>query len=71
METKIKVQCTRCRLPFRERASQVKEGNQAQCPNCNRLITYSTDSADSGVRKAKTEARRIRYGVPALARLCS
>ena len=63
METKIKVQCTRCRLPFRERANQIKEGYQAQCPNCSRLITFSIDSADVGVRRAMTEARRIRYGV--------
>jgi hypothetical protein len=65
MENKVKVLCTRCRLPFRERASQLKEGHQAQCPNCNRLITFSSDSADIGVRKAMTEARRIKYGLPA------
>jgi hypothetical protein len=66
MDNKIKIQCTRCRMPFRERVSQVKEGHQTQCPNCNRLITFSGDSADVAVRRAMTEARRIIFGIPAL-----
>lgn len=65
METKVKILCSRCKVPFRARVSQMKEGYQAQCPNCNRLITFSNDSADLGVRRAMTEARRIKYAMPA------
>jgi len=64
METKVKVLCSRCKVPFRARVSQMKEGHQAQCPNCSRLITFSSDSADLGVRRAMTEARRIKYDMP-------
>jgi hypothetical protein len=61
MSDKIKVSCTRCRTNFRERIANAREGNQTQCPNCHRLITFSDASEDSGVR-AMTEARRIRNG---------
>ena len=59
---RIKVQCTRCRMPFREKVSNLREGYQRQCPNCNRMITFDNDSQDVGVRRAMTEARRIRNG---------
>ncbi|ABD08437.1 hypothetical protein RPB_3743 [Rhodopseudomonas palustris HaA2] len=60
---KIRVLCTKCRVPFREKIRNVREGTQVQCPNCNRLITFSTDSADLGVQRAFTEVRRIKNGL--------
>lgn len=60
---KIHVLCTKCRVPFREKIRNIREGVQVQCPNCNKLITFSTDSADLGVQRAFTEARRIKNGM--------
>ncbi|QDL98481.1 hypothetical protein FLL57_14730 [Rhodopseudomonas palustris] len=59
---KVRVLCSRCRMPFREKVKNMREGFQTQCPNCGRLITFSSDSADLGVQRAMTEARRIRNG---------
>ncbi|MFL9499445.1 hypothetical protein [Rhodopseudomonas palustris] len=64
---KVRVLCGRCRVPFREKIKNMREGFQTQCPNCNRLITFSSDSADLGVQRAMTEARRIRNGGAAAA----
>lgn len=64
---KVRVLCGRCRVPFREKIKNMREGFQTQCPNCNRLITFSSDSADLGVQRAMTEARRIRNGGAATA----
>jgi len=57
---KIRVTCTQCRIPFREKVKNVREGVQVQCPNCSRLMTFSADSADSGIQRAMTDARRIK-----------
>lgn len=60
---KIKILCSKCRVPFREKVRNVREGVQVQCPNCNKLITFSADSADLGVQRAFTEVRRIKNGM--------
>ena len=64
---KVRVLCGRCRVPFREKIKNMREGFQTQCPHCNRLITFSSDSGDLGVQRAMTEARRIRNGGTAAA----
>jgi hypothetical protein len=50
-------------MPFREKIKNVREGAQVQCPNCNKLITFSSDSADLGVQRALVEVRRIKNGL--------
>jgi transposase-like protein len=62
MTDKIRVTCSRCKSGFREKVANVREGFQAQCPNCNRLITFSVESGDAFIKKAVVEARRIRNG---------
>ena len=62
MSEKIRVRCSRCKSGFREKVANMREGYQAQCPSCNRLITFSSDSGDACVKRAMTEARRIRNG---------
>ena len=62
MTEKIRVTCSRCKSGFREKVANIREGFQAQCPSCNRLITFSVDSGDASIKKAITEARRIRNG---------
>ena len=62
MDDKIKVTCTRCRSIFREKASRVRDGYQANCPSCGAFINFSSDSMEPAIRKAMTEARRRRNG---------
>lgn len=62
MIDKIKVTCGRCRARFRERVSRLRDGYQGQCPECACFINFSSESMDPNIRKAMTEARRIRNG---------
>ncbi|MBR0801333.1 hypothetical protein JQ615_38900 [Bradyrhizobium jicamae] len=59
---KIAVTCTRCRTRFREKVGRLRDGYQGQCPNCGCFINFTNESMDPAVRKAMTEARRIRNG---------
>jgi len=59
---RIKVSCTKCKNSFRERVRDLRSGYQAQCPHCSRMITFDESSDDVGVRRALTQARRIRTG---------
>ncbi len=60
MVEKIMVGCSRCKTRFREKAARVREGYQSQCPNCGKFISFSGEADDPFVRRALTEARRIR-----------
>ena len=60
---KIFISCTRCKGRFREKVARLRDGHQGQCPNCSSFINYNNDSMDPGVRRAMTEARRIRNGL--------
>ena len=62
IDDRIKILCSRCRNPFREKFSNVRNGNQTQCPHCLKAIFFDTDSQDPGVMRAMKEARRMRTG---------
>jgi len=61
-DDRIKVNCSKCRNSFRERARNLRSGYQTQCPHCYRMITFDDSSDDLGVRRALTQARRVRTG---------
>jgi predicted nucleic acid-binding Zn-ribbon protein len=61
-DEKISVSCSRCKTRFRERAARIRDGYQGQCPNCGCFINFSSESMDPAVRRAMTEARRMRNG---------
>ena len=61
-DDRIKVSCTKCKNSFRERARNLRSGYQTQCPHCYRMITFDEGSDDLGVRRALTQARRVRTG---------
>jgi hypothetical protein len=63
MTDKIKITCGRCKQRFSERASRVRDGFQGQCTSCGCFINFSAESMDPNVRKAMTEARRLRNGI--------
>jgi hypothetical protein len=60
MTDRIAVTCSRCKTRFKERIARLRDGNQGQCPNCSCFINYNNESMDLGVRRAMTEARRVR-----------
>jgi hypothetical protein len=62
-DNRVKVLCARCSRSFRERISCLHDGYQTQCPNCYRMMTFTSDSEDASIRRAMKEARRIRNGV--------
>jgi predicted nucleic acid-binding Zn-ribbon protein len=62
MADKIKISCTRCKAHFSERVGRLREGYQGQCPSCGCFINFTAESMDPNVRRAMTEARRIRNG---------
>jgi NAD-dependent SIR2 family protein deacetylase len=61
-DDRVKVSCTKCKNSFRERVRNLRSGYQTQCPHCYRMITFDDGSDDIGVRRALTQARRIRTG---------
>ena len=60
LDDSVKVKCTRCSSTFRDRAGKLRDGYSRECPNCNVLIFFDSESSDASVRKALTEARRVR-----------
>jgi DNA-directed RNA polymerase subunit RPC12/RpoP len=63
MSDKTKVHCVRCRNFFSERIKNLRSGREANCPSCGRLIIYEEGSADPGIARAMTEARRMRHAI--------
>jgi len=63
MTDKIKVTCSRCKTRYSERVSRLRDGFQGQCTSCGCFINFSAESMDPNVRRAMTEARRIRNGL--------
>jgi Zn finger protein HypA/HybF involved in hydrogenase expression len=59
-DEKIKIKCTNCSTVFRERGARIKNGFQLNCPQCNRLITFDTNSEDMNIRKAFQSAKALR-----------
>jgi predicted nucleic acid-binding Zn-ribbon protein len=60
MDDSVKVKCTRCSSTFRDRAGRLRDGYSRECPNCNVLLFFDSESPDPNIRKALTEARRVR-----------
>lgn len=57
IDHKIKIKCSKCAQNFRESAQRVRDGFQANCPNCYRLITFDANAEDRNIRKALQAAR--------------
>jgi len=60
LDDKIKIKCPKCSQIFRERAQKVRDGFQANCPHCYRLITFDVSAEDRNIRKALRVARELR-----------
>jgi hypothetical protein len=60
MDDKVKIRCPACTHIFRENASRVREGEQVNCRNCNKLITLTKETGDQYLRRALKAAREVR-----------
>lgn len=65
IDDKVKIRCPACTRVFRERASNVRDGFQINCQNCNRLITLSRDTENPFIRRALKTAREVRAALEA------
>ena len=57
MDDRVKIRCPACTHIFRENASRVREGEQVNCRNCNKLITLTKETGDPYLRRALKAAR--------------
>lgn len=60
LDDKVKIRCPYCTRMFRDRASRIRQGYQVNCNDCNRLITFSSDTEDPFLRRALKAAREVR-----------
>ena len=67
IDGRVKVRCPACARVFRVKCNSVRDGMQANCMNCNKLITFSRDSEDPYIRRALRSAKDIRAAKEAAA----
>jgi hypothetical protein len=60
MTDRVKVLCPKCKKPFHERATRLREGYQMQCPHCMKLINFDSSSDDLNIRRSLRAARELR-----------
>jgi DNA-directed RNA polymerase subunit RPC12/RpoP len=60
MTDRIKIQCSKCRKSFGEKAQRLRTGYQVQCPHCMQLITFDSSSEDPNIRRPLKAARDFR-----------
>ena len=65
IDDKVKIKCPKCSMIFRERAQNLRDGFQANCRHCNRLITFDSTSEDRNIRRALLSAREVRIALEA------
>ena len=65
MTDRIKIQCSKCKKPFTERAQRLREGYQMQCPHCMKLLTFDSSSEDPNIRRPLKAARDFRLAAEA------
>jgi DNA-directed RNA polymerase subunit RPC12/RpoP len=60
MTDRVKIVCSKCGKSFSERAPQLRNGYQVQCPHCMKLITFDSSSEDPNIRRPLKAARDFR-----------
>jgi predicted nucleic acid-binding Zn-ribbon protein len=65
MDDTIQIRCTRCKSTFRDRAKRVRAGYSRECPGCNVLIFFESESTEDNIRRALKAAHRLRRALAA------
>jgi len=60
MDDSIQLRCSRCNSTFRDRARRIQNGYARECPNCNVLIFFESESHDEHIKRALKAAHKLR-----------
>jgi len=60
MSELIRVQCSKCGGFMKEKARNIRGGYSIPCTHCATNICFESESNDSSVRQALSQARRLR-----------
>jgi uncharacterized C2H2 Zn-finger protein len=60
MDDSIQLRCSRCNSSFRDRARRIRSGYTRECPRCNVLIFFESESHDEHIKRALKAAHRLR-----------
>jgi DNA-directed RNA polymerase subunit RPC12/RpoP len=60
MDDSIQLRCSRCNSSFRDRARRIQNGYARECPNCNVLIFFESESHDEHIKRALKAAHKLR-----------
>lgn len=60
MDDTIQIRCSRCKSSFRDRAKRIRSGYTRECPRCNVLIFFESESHDDNIKRALKAAHRMR-----------
>ncbi|PWT90005.1 hypothetical protein [Bradyrhizobium sp. DASA03120] len=56
----VQIQCTRCKVMFRDRAMRLQDGYSRQCPSCEVVLYFAEDSQHPFIKRAMRSARKAR-----------
>jgi phage FluMu protein Com len=60
MDDSIQIRCSRCKSSFRDRARRIRSGYTRECPRCNVLIFFESESHDEHIKRALKAAHKMR-----------
>jgi DNA-directed RNA polymerase subunit RPC12/RpoP len=60
MDDSIQIRCSRCKSSFRDRARRIRSGYTRECPRCNVLIFFESESHDDNIKRALKAAHKMR-----------
>ena len=60
MDDTIQIRCSRCNSSFRDRARRIRSGYTRECPRCNVLIFFESESHDEHIKRALKAAHKMR-----------
>jgi hypothetical protein len=65
MDDSIQVRCSRCNAVFRDRARRIQNGYARECPGCNALIFFESETHDENIKRALKAAHKLRRALAA------
>ena len=60
MDDSIQIRCSRCNCSFRDRARRIRSGYSRECPRCNVLIFFESESHEDNIKRALKAAHKMR-----------
>jgi predicted nucleic acid-binding Zn-ribbon protein len=60
MDDTIQIRCSRCNSNFRDRARRIRSGYTRECPRCNVLIFFESESHEENIKRALKAAHKMR-----------